>query len=312
MSNPKPQGGNGCGSSLAWPTCAKCGKKHDGKCLADTNGCFSCGKSGHKMRDHPMLAAKGREGKQAPPRCSNANVPKQNQFYALQTRGDQESSPNVLTNEENEELVRDVHRLVRLGVQLVDSTKGGVMVHNGFKSSLVLDLKSKQGLDPVLVELKEAMLKKSVEDLSQGEMECLGIKEVYWCNEMMKYIAEFVVKCPNYQQVKVEHQRPGGLSQDIAITTWKWEDLNMNFIVGLLRTQRQYDSIWVIVDRMTKLAYFLPVKVSYSVEYYAKMYLREMEKLHGVHLSIISDHVPGVSSALAPLELAIEISLKEA
>ncbi|XP_049363665.1 uncharacterized protein LOC125828397 [Solanum verrucosum] len=97
VSNPKPQGGNGGGSSLARSTCTKCGKNHDCKCLAGTNGCFSCGKSGHKMRDCPMLTAKEREGTQAPPSGLNSNASKKNRCYALQTRGDQESSPNVVT-----------------------------------------------------------------------------------------------------------------------------------------------------------------------------------------------------------------------
>ncbi|WMV46404.1 hypothetical protein MTR67_039789 [Solanum verrucosum] len=66
------------------------------------------------------------------------------------------------------ELVQDVHRLARLGVHLVDSTKGCVMVHNGLESSFVADVKSKQGLDPTLVELKEAVFKKSVKAFSQG------------------------------------------------------------------------------------------------------------------------------------------------
>ncbi|WMV45657.1 hypothetical protein MTR67_039042 [Solanum verrucosum] len=65
------------------------------------------------------------------------------------------------------ELVQDVHGLARLGVRLVDSIKGGGMVHNGSKSSFVSDVKAKQGLDPILVELKEAMLKKSVAAFSQ-------------------------------------------------------------------------------------------------------------------------------------------------
>ncbi|WMV41268.1 hypothetical protein MTR67_034653 [Solanum verrucosum] len=98
-----------------------------------------------------------------------------------------------------------------------------------------------------------------------------------------------MAKCPNYQQVKVEHQKLGGLPQDISIPTWKWEDLNMDFIVGLPRTQRQHDSIWVILDQMTKLAHFLPVKVCYLAEDYAKLYFSEMVSLHGVPLSIISD-----------------------
>ena len=65
---------------------------------------------------------------------------------------------------------------------------------------------------------------------------------------MKKYIAEFVAKCPNFQQVKSEHQKPSGLLQEIQIPTWKWEEINMDFVVGLPRTQKSYDSIWVIVD----------------------------------------------------------------
>ncbi|WMV24926.1 hypothetical protein MTR67_018311 [Solanum verrucosum] len=63
----------------------------------------------------------------------------------------------------------------------------------------------------------------------------------------------------------------------------------MDFVVGLPQTRRQHDSIWVIVDRLTKSAHFLPVKVSYSVEDYAKLYIKEIVKLHGSPLSIISD-----------------------
>lgn len=70
--------------------------------------------------------------------------------------------------DEKKALVCDVHRLDRLGFQLVDSTKGGVMIHNGFESSFVMDVKSKQGLDPILVKLKEVVLKKSVEAFLKG------------------------------------------------------------------------------------------------------------------------------------------------
>uniref|UniRef100_M1DP11 Gag-pol protein n=1 Tax=Solanum tuberosum TaxID=4113 RepID=M1DP11_SOLTU len=62
------------------------------------DGCLGCGKSGHKMRDCPMLTAKGRQGKQAPPIGLDSNAPKQNRFYALQTRGEQEGSPDVVTD----------------------------------------------------------------------------------------------------------------------------------------------------------------------------------------------------------------------
>ncbi|XP_049391512.1 uncharacterized protein LOC125855903 [Solanum stenotomum] len=61
----------------------RCGRKHEGKCLACTDGFYGCGKSGHKRRDFPMLTVKGRKGKQAPPSGLGSNAPKQNRFYAL-------------------------------------------------------------------------------------------------------------------------------------------------------------------------------------------------------------------------------------
>ena len=115
------------------------------------------------------------------------------------------------------------------------------------------------------------------------------LREVYWWHGMKKDIAKFVSECPNCQQVKVEHQRPGGLAQDIEIPTWKWEDVNMDFVVGLPRTRRQFDSIWVVVDRMTKSAHFLPVKTTFNAEEYARLYIQELVRLHGVPRSIISD-----------------------
>ena len=77
--------------------------------------------------------------------------------------------------------------------------------------------------------------------------------------------------------------------QEFTIPTWKWEEVNMDFMMGLPRTHHQHDSVWVIIDRMTKSAYFLPVRTSYSAEDYAKLYIRELVRLHGVPLSIISD-----------------------
>ena len=81
---------------------------------------------------------------------------------------------------------------------------------------------------------------------------------------MKKDIAEFVAQCPNCQKVKIEHQMPGGLSQEIEILTLKWEMINMDFITGLPRTQWKYDSIWVIVDRLSRSAHFIPVRTTYS------------------------------------------------
>ncbi|WMV54251.1 hypothetical protein MTR67_047636 [Solanum verrucosum] len=93
---------------------------------------------------------------------------------------------------------------------------------------------------------------------------------------MKRDIADFVAKCSNCQGVKVEHQKPGGMNQEINIPTWKWEVINMDFITGLARTLIQHDSIWVIVDRVTKSAHFLAVKTIDSSEDYTKIYIYEI------------------------------------
>jgi hypothetical protein len=92
--------------------------------------------------------------------------------------------------------------------------------------------------------------------------------------------------------VKAEHQRPAGLLQPLEIPTWKWDDISMDFIVGLPHTQKKNDSIWVILDRLTKVAHFLPVKANYSVNRLAELYVDNILKLHGAPRSTVSDRGP--------------------
>ena len=81
---------------------------------------------------------------------------------------------------------------------------------------------------------------------------------------MKKNIAEFVATCQNCQQVKYEHQRPAGLLQRMSIPEWKWERIAMDFVVGLPKTLGKFDSIWVVVDRLTKSTHFIPVRIDYN------------------------------------------------
>nr|GFC46207.1 hypothetical protein [Tanacetum cinerariifolium] len=67
------------------------------------------------------------------------------------------------------------------------------------------------------------------------------------------------------KQVKIEHQQASGLLQQLDIPVWKWDEISMDFVTGLPRTQRRHDTIWVVVDRLTKSAYFLPIRKDYSV-----------------------------------------------
>ena len=109
------------------------------------------------------------------------------------------------------------------------------------------------------------------------------LKQHFWWSRMKRDIVEFVAQCLNCQQVKYEHQRPGGILQRMPIPEWKWERIAMAFVVGLPKTMGKYDSIWVIVDRLTKSAHFIPVKVTYNAEKLTKLYISEIVRLHGVH-----------------------------
>ena len=93
---------------------------------------------------------------------------------------------------------------------------------------------------------------------------------------MKKDIAEYVAWCLNCQQVKADHINPGGLIQMIEILSWKWEASNMDFAVGVLRTRRQHDSIWVIVEKMTKSAHFMSGMCTYRAKDYARLYIHEI------------------------------------
>ena len=106
---------------------------------------------------------------------------------------------------------------------------------------------------------------------------------------MKKDAVEYVTKCLTCQQVKAEYQKPGGLLQPLNIPEWKWEEVTMDFVSGLPKSSEGYDFIWVIVDRMTKSAHFLPIKTTYLVRKLARLYLKEIVRLHGVPVSIVSD-----------------------
>ena len=102
------------------------------------------------------------------------------------------------------------------------------------------------------------------------------LREHYWWRGMKKDVAEFVYRCLICQQVKAEHQRPARLLQSLPIPQWKWEKITMDFVVGLPRCQSGYDAIWVIVDRLTKSAHFLPMKNSDSIEKLAELYVKRL------------------------------------
>ncbi|MCQ7285346.1 hypothetical protein NP026_23605, partial [Salmonella enterica] len=115
------------------------------------------------------------------------------------------------------------------------------------------------------------------------------LRNNFWWIGMKKDIAEYVSKCLTCSQVKAEHQKPSGLLQQLEMPVWKWELITMDFVTKLPKTRKGNDAIWVIVDRLTKSAHFLPIKETFSMERLAQLYVDEVVSLHGVPLSIVSD-----------------------
>ena len=122
-----------------------------------------------------------------------------------------------------------------------------------------------------------------------GDKMYQNLRSHYWWNGMKKDIALYVSKCLTCLQVKAEHQKPAGLLQQLEIPIWKWEMITMDFVTKLPVTRHQNDAIWVIVDRLTKSAHFIPMKETFSMDRLACLYVDNIVALHGVPLSIISD-----------------------
>nr|GEZ36068.1 putative reverse transcriptase domain-containing protein [Tanacetum cinerariifolium] len=115
------------------------------------------------------------------------------------------------------------------------------------------------------------------------------LKKLYWCPNMKAEIATYVSKCLTHAKVKAEYQKPSGLLVQPVIPVWKWENITMDFVTKLSSTSTSQDTIWVIVDRLTKFAYFLPMQETDSMEKLSRQYLKEVVSRHGVSVSIISD-----------------------
>ncbi|GKC14064.1 putative reverse transcriptase domain-containing protein, partial [Tanacetum coccineum] len=115
------------------------------------------------------------------------------------------------------------------------------------------------------------------------------LRDRYWWPGMKKDIAEYVSRCLTCLKVKAEHQRPSGLLKQPKIFIWKWEGIAMDFVTKLPMTSSGHDTIWVIVDRLTKSAHFLPMHEDYKMERLARLYLNEIVARHGMPISIISD-----------------------
>ncbi|GJY73691.1 putative reverse transcriptase domain-containing protein [Tanacetum coccineum] len=122
------------------------------------------------------------------------------------------------------------------------------------------------------------------------------MKKLYWWPNMKTNIATYVSKCLTCAKVKAEHQRPSRLLVQPKIPEWKWDNITMDFVTKLPKSSQGNDTIWVIVDRLTKSAIFTPMREIDPLDKLARMYLKEVVTRHGIPVSIICDRDPRFAS----------------
>nr|GEY19758.1 reverse transcriptase domain-containing protein [Tanacetum cinerariifolium] len=116
------------------------------------------------------------------------------------------------------------------------------------------------------------------------------LKKLYWWPNMKAIIVEYVSKCLTCSRVKAECQKPSGSLIKPKIPMWKWERITMDFVSKLPKTLNGHDTFWVIVDRLTKSAHFIPTRATDNMETLTRLYIKEIVSRHGMPISIISDH----------------------
>nr|GFB95571.1 putative reverse transcriptase domain, ribonuclease H-like domain, aspartic peptidase domain protein [Tanacetum cinerariifolium] len=121
-------------------------------------------------------------------------------------------------------------------------------------------------------------------------------KKLYWWPNIKADIATYVSKYLTCAKVKAEHQKPSGFLVQPKIPEWKWDNITMDFVTKLPKSSQGYDTIWVIVDRLTKSAIFTPIRETDPMDELARIYLNEVVTRHEMPVLIISDRDPRFAS----------------
>ena len=115
------------------------------------------------------------------------------------------------------------------------------------------------------------------------------LRQRFWWTRMKREIVKYIASCDVCRRVKAEHQRTAGTLQPLAIPNWKWYKISMDFITGFPRTKRGNNAIFVVIDRLSKVAHFLPVRESITASQLDELYISRIVSLHGVPLEINSE-----------------------
>ncbi|GJY78070.1 putative reverse transcriptase domain-containing protein, partial [Tanacetum coccineum] len=142
-----------------------------------------------------------------------------------------------------------------------------------------------KGLDEMIEHRSDRVLSVEIRYIMTFELVLSSRRTVRW-----RIVCSMLSRCLTCLKIKDEHQRPSGLLQQPEIPEWKWERIAMDFVMKLPRTSSGHDTIWVIVDWLTKCAYFLSMREDYKMDSLARLYLNEIVTRYGVPISIIFYH----------------------
>src|SRR4051812_6756567 len=114
------------------------------------------------------------------------------------------------------------------------------------------------------------------------------LRQRFWWTRMKRDIARYVAECDVCHRIKAEHQRPAGTLQPLPIPEWKWDKVSMDFMTGFPKTQKGNDGIFVVINRLSKVAHFFPIRESITTSQLEDLYVSRVVSLHGVPLEINS------------------------
>ncbi|GJR93673.1 putative reverse transcriptase domain-containing protein [Tanacetum coccineum] len=186
-------------------------------------------------------------------------------------------------------ILNELNMRQRRWLELLADYDCEIRYHPG-KANVVADaLSQKKRIKPLRIKHLKYVLMELVILRIEAGYHSSDLKKLYWWPNMKAIIAEYVGKCLTCSRVKAECQKPSGLLVQPNIPMWKWERITMDFITKLPRTSDRHDTIWDIVDRLTKSSYFIPTRETDSMETLTRLYIKEIVSRHGVPISIISD-----------------------
>ncbi|GFZ15866.1 hypothetical protein Acr_25g0002750 [Actinidia rufa] len=282
-------------------------RKHWGECRMGSRACYGCGQEGHQIRDCHMKSKIQGAGTSAlasirqPPAERRNNSHSHDKYHPRKANVvadalSRKSTVNLAYLVTSQVPLLD--ELERAEIEVVAPDTNTMLTTMIAQPTLIEIVKQRQPEDPYLWKVYEEMLVNPKPDFTlqdralkfQGRLCVPNIPEVK--KTSFRGSPQYQVRDASKRNKDVEHQRPAGLLQSLPIPEWKWEHITMDFVVGLPNSPRGCNAIWVIVDRLTKSAHFLPVKTTYSLSKYANLYIAEIIRLHGTPVSIVSDRDP--------------------